>query len=99
MNCNVQSNTKLTQDQKTFLKELKAKLPNVKVRNNGYTTIAYMDRGNTVEFAVSVAAPNEIKFRRKVGEYYAILRFNYKVTVKMDRKDFYHMMETTLRIF
>ena len=94
----MQANTKLNAGQKEFLKTIKARNPKVTLCNNGQTTIAYMDRGNTVEFSLSVAAPTEKKFRRKVGEYFALLRFNDQETVKMASIDFHHMMVNTLNL-
>ena len=95
----MQANTKLTDSQKESLQELCAMQPDLIVLNNGETTIAYRDLGNTVEFALSVAAPTEKKFRRKVGEFYVRGRFYDGLTVKMKCADFYRMREDTLGIF
>ena len=95
----MQANTKLDSQQKAHLKEMRANNPNVVLANNGQTTIAYQDKGNTVEFALSVAAPTEKKFRRKVGEFHAMYRFDYlNTTVKMADTDFYRMLYDTLCI-
>lgn len=58
------------------------------VRNNGQDTVAFIERGNTVEFAMSVMSPDENKFRRKVGEYHALRRMADFETVKMPRAMF-----------
>lgn len=95
----MQANTKLDSQEKAHLKEMKANNPNVVLVNNGKTTIAYKDLGNTVEFALSVSAPTEKKFRRKVGEYNAMYRFDYlNTTVKMARDDFFYMLNVVLQI-
>jgi len=88
----MQSNSKIDSHQKQYLKSIKAEMPDVKLANNGETTIAYKPRGNTVEFALSVMSPDEKKFRRKVGEYYAMCYFENGQTVKMATSDFVNMM-------
>ena len=90
----MQANTKLSDNQKIQLRNLRSALPEVKVVNlNNKTTIAYVHKGNTVEFALSVMAPTENKFRPKVGEYYARLRYMGENTVKMDKDDFLAMCD------
>jgi len=90
----MQANTKLTADQKEFLKNLKEEMSDVKVLNlDNKTTIAFKRLGNTVEFALSVMAPTEKKFRRKVGEFHALRKFENCETVKMDADDFLTMCE------
>ena len=86
------SNTKLNPDQKSDLKALRACQPDFKFENNGVTTVVYREAGNTVEFTLSVASPNEKKFRAKVGEYYARMRADSGETVKMLKNDFYNML-------
>jgi hypothetical protein len=88
------SNTKLTPEQKQCLKSLKAQLQNVTIKTDGKTTIAYQEKGNTVEFALSVMSPNEKKFRAKVGEFFALNAFVNSKTVKMGGFDFLCMMDT-----
>ena len=91
----MQANTKLGAFEKELLKNLKAVMPDVKVVNlDNKSTMAYLPRGNTVEFALSVMAPTENKFRRKVGEYWALTKFENGQTVKMDKFDFETMLET-----
>lgn len=89
------SNTKLSTDQKLFRKEMReyAKHEKWKIAHNGVTTLVYKDRGNTVEFSIAVTSPDESKFRRKVGEYYALRRFEDGETVAMLRDDFHDMFE------
>ena len=90
----MQANTKLNDHQKEILKELKEILNGVQVLNlDDKTTIAFKPLGNTVEFALSVKAPTEKKFRRKVGVFYAMQRFYDGETVKMDRVDFARMCD------
>jgi hypothetical protein len=92
------ANTKLTPDQKNALKEMKE--PGffgvgvcVDVKQAGDTTIAWVDRGNTVEFALSVMSPDEQKNRAKVGTYHALARFYDGFTVKMAKRDFEQMCD------
>lgn len=89
------ANSKIGAVQKSWLKSFKVARPNVCFHNNEETTIAFQDNANcnTVEFALSVMSPDENKFRRKVGEYCAMDRFENGATVKMKRVDFYEMME------
>ena len=90
----MQANTKLGDFEKELLKHLKDEMFDVKVVNlDNKTTMAYLPRGNTVEFALSVMAPTEKKFRRKVGEYWALTKFENGQTVKMDKDDFMQMTE------
>lgn len=71
---------------------MKQNLPGVTLKNNRETTIAFREKGNTVEFALSVMSPEETKFRRKVGEYYALDRYNTGQTAYMKKVDFYDML-------
>jgi hypothetical protein len=84
------SNSKLTPLQKMDLKDLKfaAKAQDIQLAHNGQTTVAYQNKGNTVELALSVTSPDETKFRRKVGEFHALERFFDNQTVKMAAGDF-----------
>lgn len=89
-----QSNTKLSKIQKEILAEYKADYPNIKLVTDGVTTFAYEFKGNTVRFATSVMSPNEKKFRRKVGEYQAMLNLvenDRFVHVRSD--EFVYMLE------
>jgi hypothetical protein len=91
------ANSKLEREQKEILKELKAGLHfpgNWKVtvtRVSEVTTLAWADRGNTIAFSLAVMSPDEEKFRRKVGEYWALSRFYDGEVVKMGREDFSQM--------
>ena len=95
----MRSNTKLTTEQKRLLKLRMVNCKGVTLVNNGKTTIAYIRKGSTVEFALSVASPDEKKFRRKVGEYYALGRIYGGASVKMAVCDFEHMMCEIYDIF
>jgi hypothetical protein len=90
---NIMANTKLDSFDKQYLKDLREIQQAYKVENNGETTVVYRDCSNTVEFSLSVASPDEQKFRRKVGEFYARIRMNAGETVKMKTSDFYYMLE------
>ena len=92
----MQANTKLTAEQKAELKTMRvgAMQYGVTVVNlDNKTTIAYKVLGNTVEFALSVMAPTEKKFRPKVGEYFALSKFLDSQIVRMDKFDFKNMVE------
>jgi len=95
------SNTKLTPNQKSMLKDIKAdaKIKGIKWANNGETTIAYKYMGNTARFSMAVKSPNESKFRRKVGEFKAITRLTWdgEYTI-MDKLDFDYMVKSVLCI-
>jgi hypothetical protein len=96
------SNTKLTPQQKIARKTYlyTAGAMDIQVLNNGETTIAFRPMGNTVEFSLSVMGPDERKFRRKVGEYYALLRFFHSgETVKMKQEDFEVMCEEVFEFY
>ena len=89
------SNTKLTPDQKFILKSMKtmAKMQGVDLINNGETTIAYMVKGNTVRFSTSVKSMDETKFRRKVGEYNALVRLmDYDNYIVLNIDDFNYLL-------
>lgn len=74
------SNSKLTADQKAELAEFKALNPNVVFVDNEdfagdqVTTIGYTDDGKIVRFATSIMSDGEQKFRRKVGQYNVAFR-------------------------
>lgn len=90
------SNSKLSAQQKIDLRIFRESQLDFKVANNGVTTVVYREFKNTVEFAVSVAGPDELKFRRKVGEFYARERVDYGNTQKMLTNDFYGMLYDVL---
>ena len=89
------ANTKLTRDEKSDLATLKMDNPTINFYTNEETTVAFKANPNcnTVEFSLSVKSPDEVKFRRKVGEYIAIERFLNGHTVKMGKANFYKMLE------
>lgn len=88
------SNTKLDAVQKAELKELRANQKSVKVITNGQTTIAYKNTGKVVIFATSVTAPEEQKFRRKVGEFFARMRFESENVAMLTPTDFEYMCDS-----
>lgn len=88
-----QSNSKLTNCEKMALRDMKIDFSEVKLANNERTTFAFNQTLNTVEFSLAVASKTEKKFRRKVGEYLAFVRYLEGKTVKMDKEDFYDMLE------
>lgn len=88
-----QSNSKLTSCEKMALRDMKIDFSEVKLANNERTTIAFKQTLNTVEFSLAVSSKTEKKFRRKVGEYLAFMRYLENKTVKMDKEDFYDMLE------
>lgn len=70
------SNTKLSSEQKSILRNMKKEYPLVQFGYSveGEVTIAYMLEGENVRFATSIASKDEAKIRRKVGEYNAMRR-------------------------
>ena len=90
------SNTKLTAVEKDVLKDMKAdaNFDGIKLVSNVETTIAYLVLGNSVEFATASASPDELKFRRKVGEFHALQRFYYNHTGKVGRETFQNILDT-----
>lgn len=90
------SNSKLTPEQKTdlILIAKQAEIRDIRTLNlNGQTTMAYKDCGATVKFSLSVMAPDEKKFRAKVGKYHALTRFFNGEAVVMNHSDFETMCE------
>lgn len=54
---------------------MKADYPHVKFASDGVNMVcAYYREGSNIRFAFSIMSPNEIKFRRKVGELHAMER-------------------------
>lgn len=91
------SNTKLEGSQKALRAILRkeAKMYDRMIANNGVTTLVYRNCGHCVQFAMAVASPEESQFRRKVGEFYALCRFEDGEVVSMLRGDFenlFHML-------
>ena len=87
------SNSKLTQDQKTFLKESKKEDKTLKFVNNGKTTFAYHRNNKLVIFATSIMSDDEMKFRRKVGEFYALSRLASGECSILEYYDFISLLE------
>jgi len=92
----MQSNSKLTAEQKFILRDWLdiAIEDNIQVVNlDNVTTMAYRDRGDNVEFSLAVMSSNEKKFRAKVGQYHVLERFFDGNHVIMRRIDFQIMCE------
>lgn len=91
------ANTKLDAWEKEELKKNlmhDAKLLGIRVINlDDATTMAFRVCGNVVEFSLSVKSPDEQKFRRKVGQYHALVRILNNESVKMATGDFEAMCE------
>jgi hypothetical protein len=71
------SNSKLTPAQKSGLKGFKENQPNVKFFSfpgMGVTVAIMRTSPSMGVFSVSIASDSERKFRRKVGEYHAMMR-------------------------
>jgi hypothetical protein len=71
------SNSKLTKTQKAWLKATKASNPNiffVYSELSGATLCVRPTVGDMGVFTTSIAAPDEVRVRRKVGEYHALQR-------------------------
>jgi hypothetical protein len=86
------SNSKLTQGQKSGLQALARSLPHVTIEHfpASRMTIAYENSniGNCVEFAVAVCSPSELKYRKKVGAWHALNRFDFGETSKLPKEVF-----------
>jgi len=91
------SNSKLTTNQKIGLKALARSLPHVTIEHfpASRMTLAYdnSNTGNCVVFAISVCSPSEQKFRKKVGAWHALNRFDFDETVKMPKTVFNQFCE------
>lgn len=78
----MQSNTKLTYEQKALLRVLRERQngPNFAVLQTQDKTVTvavqYTPGHNCAQIAVSIASPDEKKARRKVGEYLARIALN-----------------------
>jgi len=72
------SNSKLTRDQKAARKEMREELlqqgGSIVSSEFARMTVVTFPQGNVTAVYSSVASPDEIKFRRKVGEYHALMR-------------------------
>lgn len=87
------SNTKLTQDQKDWLKIMSALHPEIRFAIAGETTFAFQHQGDIVEFATAICHDAEKKNRVKVGKYYALDRYFDGNTVKLKFADFDNMLD------
>ena len=90
----MQSNSKLNNFEKALFKDYRKMLPDVQFAIMGKTTIAFKHVGDNVEFATAICADNEKKNRPKVGQYYALSRFNWGATVKLPVYQFETMLES-----
>jgi hypothetical protein len=92
------ANTKLNSVQKSTLKDMlvEAKESGVELLVlDNRTVMAYREKGNTIQFTLSVASPDEQKFRAKVGYYLALQRLMWDgAFVSMARDDFEVMCES-----
>lgn len=71
------SNSKLTKEQKTARKDMLAVLPkgsSMALSMTGITVLIVPD-GAVDRVFTSVASPDEVKIRRKVGEFHALCRW------------------------
>lgn len=71
------SNSKLTAEQKETRKNLMVALPRgseMALTPDG-VTVLIVPNGSTNLMATAVASPDEVKIRRKVGQYHALLRW------------------------
>jgi hypothetical protein len=89
----MQSNSKLTSEQKQWLEIMIALHPEINFAVMGKTTIAFKHLGELVEFATAICADNEKKQRDKVGKHWALSRFDEGQTVKMPKYQFDNMLE------
>ena len=80
------SNSKLTQTEKDFLKDyLKPCYPNVKFYTIGRVTFAYEITGKKMmNISWSIASKDEKKLRAKVGQYFALARFDEEIYLPME---------------
>lgn len=88
-----QSNSKLTKDQKEYLRYLLADNPQVNFHFIGDTTIAYEQLENFVEFSTAICSEGEKKFRKSVGKYWAMNRLVNAGGVKLPKDQFDVMID------
>lgn len=84
------SNSKLTKLQKSARKEMMAELVEAKgaivTSSDGTVTVAFMpefEGSRMLTVGVSVASPQELNIRRKVGEYHALDNLMFGAIVKV----------------
>lgn len=83
--------TKLTKTQKQDLRKMKAIDPDVHLFSfpeSGVTVGIERTGGTMGRFAVAIAAADEDKFRRKVGEFTVMERFGTRATLPVVLGDF-----------
>jgi hypothetical protein len=91
----MQSNSKLTAEQKDWLAIMSALHPEIQFEVVGKTTFAFQRQGDIVEFATAICSNSEKKQRNKVGKCFALERFIDGHTVKLKLEDF-NLMVTTI---
>lgn len=70
------SNTKLTREQKALRKEMMSHLPpRYEMAMGSGVTVLCIPDGNITRIYSSVACSDEVKIRRKVGEFHALRRW------------------------
>lgn len=82
------SNSKLTPQQKAERKELLAELPDGATFANsscGVTVLCVPDSPTLVAISTAIMSADETKFRRKVGQYHALVRYNYGIVTILPR--------------
>ena len=92
----MQSNTKLTPEQKDWLQIMSALHPEIQFEIVGKTTFAFERQGDIVEFATAICHDGEKKNRTKVGKFYALDRYFDGHTVKLKDNDFLNMIDVML---
>lgn len=92
------SNTKLTLTQKQYIKRYE-KVNTVYFFNNGKITLMVKPEFNNsrmLAVSISTMAPDENKFRKSVGKYFAINNFENGQYVLMSRETLFDFMDNTL---
>jgi hypothetical protein len=84
----MQSNSKLTAEQKDWLTIMSALHPEIQFEVVGKTTFVFRRQGDIVEFATAICSDSEKKQRNKVGRYFALRRYFDGQTVKLKVEDF-----------
>lgn len=82
------SNTKLSPEQKQFVKDYIAANKDIFFTNNNKVTIMVrpvFEDSRMFEVSISTKAPDEKKFRKSVGKYYAIRAYKNGHYVLMDK--------------
>ena len=89
------SNSKLTPKEKSALKALRAALADVAVAHFPAwgLTLAYRSSGSCMEFSTACCSPSEKKYRKKVGAWFALDRFDAHETSKMPFDTFFEFLD------